>query len=213
MELGYARVSTTEQNLDLQLDALNKAGCAEIFKDMLSGAKDDRPELERVLNRLRKGDALVVWRLDRLGRSLHHLIGILQELEAAWETWDMDRKRSVLKAAIAELKVYPTTSRGPVFDEDRVKLTFVSDVAPFDRVWATEQANGGCWIRWPAAWARSLIPDLWSHSEGRSWPLRSQGPRPREPEPAIPSSLLTQVRHDSLQYLTPGKHGMGPIFG
>jgi DNA invertase Pin-like site-specific DNA recombinase len=80
MELGYARVSTDDQRLDLQLDALNKAGCAEIFKDVLSGARADRPELERCLNRLRPGDVLVVWKLDRLGRNLHHLIGIIQEL-------------------------------------------------------------------------------------------------------------------------------------
>ncbi len=81
MELGYARVSTDDQRLDLQLDALNRAGCAEIFTDKLSGARDDRPELERCLNRLRKGDTLIVWKLDRLGRSLHHLMTIMQGLE------------------------------------------------------------------------------------------------------------------------------------
>jgi DNA invertase Pin-like site-specific DNA recombinase len=81
LKIGYARVSTTDQNLDLQLDALNKAGCAEIFPEKLSGARDDRTELERCLNRLRKGDVLVVWKLDRLGRSLHHLMEIMRDLE------------------------------------------------------------------------------------------------------------------------------------
>ncbi len=72
--IGYARVSTGEQNLDLQLDALNKAGCSKIFTDELSGAKTQRPGLTEALNYLRAGDTLVVWKLDRLGRSLKDLI-------------------------------------------------------------------------------------------------------------------------------------------
>lgn len=72
--LGYARVSTEEQDPALQLDALAKAGCARVFSDTASGALDARPELERVLDHLREGDTLVVWRLDRLGRSLRHLV-------------------------------------------------------------------------------------------------------------------------------------------
>jgi DNA invertase Pin-like site-specific DNA recombinase len=72
--LGYARISTGEQELDLQHDALTAAGCLRIFSDTASGALDDRPELARLLDHLRDGDTLVVWRLDRLGRSLRHLI-------------------------------------------------------------------------------------------------------------------------------------------
>jgi DNA invertase Pin-like site-specific DNA recombinase len=68
--LGYARVSTGEQELDLQHDKLTAAGCLRIFSDTASGALDDRPELARLLDHLREGDTLVVWRLDRLGRSL-----------------------------------------------------------------------------------------------------------------------------------------------
>jgi DNA invertase Pin-like site-specific DNA recombinase len=83
MELGYARVSRVEQNLDLQLDALRKAGCKEpIYTDKLSGARDDRPQLELVLNRLSRGDTLIVWKLDRLGRSLPHLVEIINDLRA-----------------------------------------------------------------------------------------------------------------------------------
>jgi len=82
MKLGYARVSTDDQNLDLQLNDLNREGCAQIFTDKLSGARDDRPELERCLNRLRKGDTLIVWKLDRLGRSLPHLVEIINDLRA-----------------------------------------------------------------------------------------------------------------------------------
>lgn len=80
--LGYARVSTAEQSPDLQLDALRGAGCVRVWSDTASGALDDRPELTAVLDHLRGGDTLVVWRLDRLGRSLRHLIDTVERLEA-----------------------------------------------------------------------------------------------------------------------------------
>ena len=81
MLIGYARVSTDDQNLDLQRDALDKAGCERIFTDHISGTKARRPGLEEALSHLRSGDTLVVWRLDRLGRSLRHLIDTLTELQ------------------------------------------------------------------------------------------------------------------------------------
>ena len=71
--LGYARVSTGDQSPDLQLDALRAAGCYRVFVDTASGALAARPELGKVLDQLRPGDTLIVWRLDRLGRSLRHL--------------------------------------------------------------------------------------------------------------------------------------------
>src|SRR2546421_6506154 len=74
MLIGYARVSTTDQTLDLQKDALEKAGCSHVFTDTISGATTERPGLEKAFAYLREGDTLVVWRLDRLGRSLKHLI-------------------------------------------------------------------------------------------------------------------------------------------
>ncbi len=74
MQLGYARVSTEEQTLNLQLDALKAARCERVFTDRVSGAKAERPGLQQALDQLRAGDTLVVWRLDRLGRSLPHLI-------------------------------------------------------------------------------------------------------------------------------------------
>ena len=74
MLVGYARVSTQDQTLDLQKDALEKIGCTRIYTDTASGAKAERKGLEDALNYVREGDILVVWRLDRLGRSLKHLI-------------------------------------------------------------------------------------------------------------------------------------------
>ena len=81
MLIGYARVSTNEQSLDLQKDALEKAECEKICVEQASGSKSSRPELERTIEMLREGDTLVVWRLDRLGRSLKHLIELVTELE------------------------------------------------------------------------------------------------------------------------------------
>ena len=79
--LGYARISTVDQNPQLQLDELAAAGCFRTFVDQASGALDERRELANVLDHLRPGDTLVVWRLDRLGRSLRHLIDLMAELE------------------------------------------------------------------------------------------------------------------------------------
>ena len=81
MQIGYARVSTEEQTLALQLDALAKAGVDKVFRDTASGAKADRPGLGEALAYARPGDVLVVWRLDRLGRSLPHLIQTLTDLD------------------------------------------------------------------------------------------------------------------------------------
>ncbi len=80
--IGYARVSTHEQTLDLQLDALATANCDRVFQDKASGAKEQRLGLEAALDYLRPGDTLVVWRLDRLGRSLKHLIQVVEDLSS-----------------------------------------------------------------------------------------------------------------------------------
>jgi len=79
--LGYARVSTQDQDEALQLDALTAAGCDRLFVDKSSGKVESRPALDDLLNLARAGDTLVVWRLDRLGRSLRHLISVVGELE------------------------------------------------------------------------------------------------------------------------------------
>jgi DNA invertase Pin-like site-specific DNA recombinase len=82
MLIGYARISTHDQTLALQQDALEKAGCEKIFTDRVSGTKAQRIGLTEALSHLREGDTLVVWRLDRLGRSLRHLIDTITELNA-----------------------------------------------------------------------------------------------------------------------------------
>ena len=79
--IGYARVSTDDQKLDLQRDALAQAGCHRVFEDRASGARADRPGLADALSHLRRGDTLVVWRLDRLGRTTHQLVGLLEQFE------------------------------------------------------------------------------------------------------------------------------------
>jgi DNA invertase Pin-like site-specific DNA recombinase len=81
MLVGYARVSTIEQDDALQIDELKKAGCERVFRDKISGAKAERPGLQEALDFLREGDSLVVWRLDRLGRSLKHLLETVALLE------------------------------------------------------------------------------------------------------------------------------------
>ena len=81
MLIGYARISTIEQNFDFQIDALKKIGCDKIFKDTASGSLSNRKALTETLEYLRPGDTLVVWRLDRLGRSLKKLIELTNELK------------------------------------------------------------------------------------------------------------------------------------
>lgn len=78
--IGYCRISTEDQTSDLQVDALEEAGCSRVFADVMSGSRDDRPQLAACLDYLREGDVLVVWKLDRLGRSLKHLLQIIEEL-------------------------------------------------------------------------------------------------------------------------------------
>jgi len=80
MFIGYARVSTTSQNLNLQLDALKNAGCEKIYQDQMSGMLSNRPALDKLLNELRKDDVLIIWKLDRLGRSFKDLINLVNTL-------------------------------------------------------------------------------------------------------------------------------------
>ena len=80
MQIGYARVSTQDQNLDMQIEALTTAGCTKIFHEKTSGSRAERPEFTKVRGMLREGDTLVVWKLDRLGRSVKNLVDLVAEL-------------------------------------------------------------------------------------------------------------------------------------
>jgi DNA invertase Pin-like site-specific DNA recombinase len=80
MLIGYARVSTQDQNLGLQIDALTKAGCEKLFQEKMSGSRAARPEFSKALETMRQGDTLVVWKLDRLGRSVKNLVDLVGEL-------------------------------------------------------------------------------------------------------------------------------------
>ena len=83
VKIGYARVSTRDQNLDLQLKALKKAGCTKIFREKLSGATRLRPEFQRMLDQIRPGDTIIVWKLDRLARSTRDLLGTMETIHDA----------------------------------------------------------------------------------------------------------------------------------
>lgn len=80
MRIGYIRVSTNDQNTALQRNALESAGCEQIFEDKISGKTDNRPGLKKLLKALSEGDTLVVWKLDRLGRSMRHLVTLIEDL-------------------------------------------------------------------------------------------------------------------------------------
>jgi DNA invertase Pin-like site-specific DNA recombinase len=103
MKIGYARVSTDDQNLDLQRDALTAIGCERLFTDTASGAKAERPGLLEALRFARAGDVLIVWRLDRLGRSLPELVRIVSELEAAGIGFESLTERIDTSSAAGEL--------------------------------------------------------------------------------------------------------------
>jgi DNA invertase Pin-like site-specific DNA recombinase len=81
MKIGYARVSTQEQDLTLQLDALDDAGCSEIYQEKITGAKRERPELQKMIEHLREGDVIVIWKLDRLARSLKDLVELVNKIQ------------------------------------------------------------------------------------------------------------------------------------
>ncbi|ORE90112.1 Resolvase domain protein [Stappia sp. 22II-S9-Z10] len=127
MKIGYARVSTGEQNLDLQLDRLRDDGCVELFSDKgVSGAATKRAGLDDALARLQAGDILVVWKLDRLGRSLTHLIGLLEELKG----------RGVEFRSLTD-SIDTTTASG------KLHFTMIAALAEFERGIISERTREG----------------------------------------------------------------------
>lgn len=126
MKLAYGRVSRDDQNLDLQRDAFAKEGVDRVYLEKASGAKDDRPELARMMDALREGDTLVVWRLDRLGRNMKHLIATVEELE----------RRGVAFVSITE-KIDTSSATG------RLIFYFFASLAEFERNLLRERTKAG----------------------------------------------------------------------
>ena len=115
--IGYARVSTADQSLDMQIEALKKAGCHQVFTDVASGAKAGRPGLEKALAYLREGDTLVVWKIDRLGRSLPHLVQTVDEL----------RERGVAFRSLTDAGIDTATRNG------KLLFNLFATLAEFER--------------------------------------------------------------------------------
>jgi len=127
--IGYARVSTQEQDLNLQLDALEKAGCSKdkIFVDKISGSKAERPGLEKCLAAIQPGDTLLVWRLDRLGRSMVHLISLIEDL----------RTKQIGFKSICDGAIDTTTASGELI------FNIFSSLAQFERRLIQERTKAG----------------------------------------------------------------------
>ena len=149
--VGYARISTNGQELDLQLDALKKAGCRKdlIFTDKVSGAKSERPGLEACLNELKKGDILLVWRLDRLGRSMPHLVGLVEQLQ----------RKGIGFRSLCDGAIDTTTASGELV------FNIFSSLAQFERRLIQERTRAGL----SAARARGRV--------GGRKPIQSDNPK------------------------------------
>lgn len=124
--IGYARVSTDDQNAQLQIDALTAAGCLKVFTDKASGSLARRPQLDKMLDQLRPEDVVVVWRLDRLGRSLKNLIALAEDLG----------KRGVGLRSLSE-SIDTTTANGMFF------FSIMGALAQFERGLIRERTNAG----------------------------------------------------------------------
>lgn len=126
MKIGYARVSTRDQNLDLQLDALKRAGCERIYQDVASGSTTARPALDELLGQLRAGDVLVIWKLDRMGRSLKHLVELVGNL--------IERKVGLLRL---NDPIDTTSAQG------RLVFNLFASLAEFERELIRERTQAG----------------------------------------------------------------------
>ena len=127
MKIGYARVSTTDQNLDNQMTLLNKSGCETIFKEKISGSCKQRNELDELLRQIRKGDTLVVCKLDRLARSTHNLLEIVEVL----------KEKQVAFYSLGEPWADTTSHAGKMI------MTIFSGIAEFERDLIRERTSKG----------------------------------------------------------------------
>lgn len=126
MKIGYARVSTQDQNLEMQLDSLQKAGCEKVFQEKASGIKSDRPQLAAMQQILREGDVIYIYKLDRLGRSLKHLLEMTSDFE----------KRGIGLVSINDF-IDTTTAQG------RLIFNIFASLAEFERDLIRERTKSG----------------------------------------------------------------------
>lgn len=126
MNIGYARVSTQDQNIEAQIAALELAGCEQIFQEKVSGGRWDRPELQRLISQLRWGDVVVVWKLDRLSRSLKDILNLLEKIDQAGAGF-----RSLTET------IDTTTAGG------RMMMQIVATFAEFERAMLRERTRSG----------------------------------------------------------------------
>lgn len=126
MKIGYARVSTRDQSLDMQVEALQNSGCEKIYQEKISGSTKDRPELAKLLEHLREGDTLIVWRLDRLGRSLKNIIDLVL---------DLSQKKVNIKGLTDGVDT--GTTNGRLF------LNFMASFAEYERELIKERTKAG----------------------------------------------------------------------
>jgi DNA invertase Pin-like site-specific DNA recombinase len=127
MKIGYARVSTEDQRLNLQIEVLKRAGCTRIYREKVSGAYRDRPELDRMLDQLRQGDVVIVWKLDRLARSTRNLLEIVESISNA----------SARFQSISEPWADTTTHAGKMI------MTIFAGIAEFERDLIRERTGAG----------------------------------------------------------------------
>lgn len=181
MTVGYARVSTTSQHLDMQLDALKASGCTRVYTDTASGALAARPGLDQALNELNEGDTLVVWRLDRLGRSLPHLVATIDNLT----------KRGVNLKSLHEA-IDTTTPTG------RLMVHLIASLAEFERELTIERTIAGL----EAAKARGASlgrPTVWTPQRAEAAAaLLAAGATVTQAAQALGISRATIYRHANL---------------
>lgn len=127
MKIGYARVSTSGQNLDAQIDALRQSGCSQIFQEKVSGAKKDRPELQAMLAALRPGDTVIIYKLDRLARSFRHLV----------DTVNIIQDKGANIQSLSDAMIDTTTAQGKLI------FNIFASLAEFERDLIAERTRAG----------------------------------------------------------------------
>src|SRR5438132_8580229 len=161
MQIGYARVSTDDQDTAIQVTALKSAGCERIYKEKASGGRWDRPELHRLLDQLRKGDVLVVWKLDRLSRSLRDVLTIMERLGESGAGF-----RSLTEA------IDTTTPAG------RMMMQMVGAFAEFERAMLRERTKAGLDSARREGRIGGRPPKLTPHQQSESRKMVAKGRKP-----------------------------------